>query len=108
MSCGDMSEILEVLRRPGVMPDDVAAHARLLQPLLADAAGPGAEPVSLALDFGAPVAAGEPVTLEAWIDRATRTLVFAHARIVTAGGAMAASGSAVFRRQAGSAGQGQG
>lgn len=95
-----MSESFEVLRRPGVMPDDAAAHARLLQPLLAEAVGPGAEPVSLTLDYGAPVAAGEPVGLEAWVDRATRTLVFAHARIVTAAGAMAASGSAVFRRQA--------
>lgn len=103
-----MSQVLEVLRRPGVAPDDAAAAARLLQPLLAEAAGAGAEPVSLTLDYGVPLAAGEPVALEAWIDRATRTLVFAHARVVTAKGALAASGSAVFRRQPASDGQTQG
>ncbi len=103
-----MSQTSEVLRRPGVTPDDAAAPARLLQPLLAEAAGAGAEPVSLTLDFGAPLAVGEPVTLEAWVDRATRTLVFAHARIVNHAGALAASGSAVFRRQAVASEQTQG
>ena len=64
------------------------------------AAGAGAEPVSLTLDYGRAVAAGDPVVAEAWIDRATRTLVFAHARLITQNGDLVASGSAVFRRQA--------
>jgi hypothetical protein len=38
------------------------------------------------------------MALEAWVDRATRTLVFAHGRLLTPAGEVAASGSAVFRR----------
>ena len=72
----------------------------MLQPLLAQAAGPGAQPVSLTLDYGVAAGAGEPVTAEAWVERATRTLVFAHARVLTRSGDMAATGSAVFRREA--------
>jgi acyl-coenzyme A thioesterase PaaI-like protein len=94
-----MSEPLTILRRDAAMPEGPAAVAMVLQPLLAQAVGAGAEPVSLTMDYGAPVAAGEPVKVEAWVDRATRTLVFAHARIVAGSGAMAASGSAVFRRE---------
>lgn len=94
-----MSETLSILRRDAAMPQGQAAVAMLLQPILAQAAGEGAEPVSLTVDYGAPVAFGEPVKVEAWIDRATRTLVFAHARVLAASGAVAASGSAVFRRE---------
>ncbi len=94
-----MSETLSILRRDEAMPQGPAAVSMLLQPILSQAAGEGAEPVSLTVDYGAAVAAGEPVKVEAWVDRATRTLVFAHARIFAGSGVMAASGSAVFRRE---------
>ena len=93
-----MSEPQSILRREATLPEDAAAAAILLQPLLAQAAGADAHPVSLTLDYGAPVAPGAAVALEAWVDRATRTLVFAHGRLLTASGEVAASGSAVFRR----------
>ena len=88
------------LRHAAAFRGGPAAAAWLLGLLLAGAAGAGAEPVSLTLDYGRVVAAGDPVVAEAWIDRATRTLVFAHARLITQNGDLVASGSAVFRRQA--------
>jgi len=95
-----MSEAPNILRREAVAPEGAAAVAMLLQPVLAEAVGAGAQSVSLTLDYGAPLNAGQAVSVEAWIDRATRTLVFAHARILDRTGALAASGSAVFRREA--------
>jgi acyl-coenzyme A thioesterase PaaI-like protein len=93
-----MSEPQSILRREAILPDGVAAAAILLQPLLAEAAGADALAVSLTLDYGVPAPAGAAVALEAWVDRATRTLVFAHGRLLTPAGEVAASGSAVFRR----------
>ena len=95
-----MSEAPTILRRDATVPEGAAAVAMLLQPVLADAVGADAQAVSLTLDYGAPLRAGDAVSVEAWIDRATRTLVFAHARILDRSGALAASGSAVFRREA--------
>lgn len=87
-------------RVDGLAPGPAAAAA-LLEPLLREVAGEGALPVSLTLDYGAAVAAGEAVTVEAWIDRATRTLVFAYGRVLRRGdGALLVSGSALFRRAA--------
>ena len=93
-----MSEVPTILRREATLPEGAAAAAMLLQPLLAEAAGADAQAVSLTLDYGVSPQARAPVTLEAWVDRATRTLVFAHGRLLTASGEVAASGSAVFRR----------
>lgn len=93
-----MSQPETLLRRQAALPDGPAAAAILLQPLLAEAAGADAEAVSLTLDYGRQPAAGAQVALEAWVDRATRTLVFAHGRLLTPAGEVAASGSAVFRR----------
>lgn len=88
------------LRREAVLPAGPAAAAVMLQPLL-DALTDGARPVSLALDYGQAGAAGDAVVVEAWIDRATRTLVFAHGRLTRAAdGVLIASGSAVFSREA--------
>ena len=92
-----------ILRREATLPDGVAAAAMLLQPLLAEAAGADTQTVSLTLDYGVAPQVHAPVTLEAWVDRATRTLVFAHGRLLTATGEVAASGSAVFRRVTGQA-----
>ncbi|MDO8902289.1 MAG: hotdog domain-containing protein [Phenylobacterium sp.] len=54
--------------------------------------------VSLTLDYGASLQPGDAVTLEASIERATRTLIFAHGRVLRADGALALTGSAVLRR----------
>ena len=95
----------DTLRQDAAFPAGPAAAASLLEPLLAAAAGARAQAVSLTLDYGAAPAVGEPVIVEAWVDRATRTLVFAQARLVTPHGALVVSGSAVFRREAGPAPQ---
>lgn len=89
------------LSRTLTVPQTPAAAAVMLEPILAEVAGPGAELVSLTLDYGAALAVGEAVQVEASLDRATRTLVFAQARLVTlVGNTLLATGSAVFRREA--------
>ena len=79
-------------------PAGPAPAAALLEPAMADAIGEPAAPVSLTLDYGAPLIAGETVTIESWVERATRTLVFVHGRVLKGDGALAATGSAVFRK----------
>lgn len=88
------------LSRDLVVPDGPAWAARLLEPLLAEISGEGAAAVSINYDFGPVVAPGAAVVAEAWIDRATRTIVFAGARLKGADGAQLAQASAVFRRVA--------
>jgi hypothetical protein len=73
----------------------------LVQPLLSQVAGPNTAPVSLSIEYGVDLAAGESVQVEARIIRGTRTLVFAQARLMNLSGQMAADISAVFRRQTG-------
>jgi len=79
-------------------PAGPAPAAALLEPAMGDAIGEPAAPVSLTLDYGAPLIAGETVTIESWVERATRTLVFVHGRVLKGDGALAATGSAVFRK----------
>lgn len=86
------------LRRTEVLPAQPAALAALLEPALAEIAGAGAAPVSIAIDYATPVAAGDALSVEAEVERMTRTLVFANARVLTASGALCANASAVFRR----------
>ena len=88
------------IRRNAAVPEGPAAAARLLEPVLAEAAGDGAEPVSLTLDYAALVAAGASVRIEAELDRATRTLACVYGRLLNESGAVIATGSAVFRRPA--------
>lgn len=88
----------DIIRRQTILPDGPAAAARLLEPILAEAAGEGAVPVSLTLDYAASARAGEGVCVEAGLDRATRTLAFVYGRLLTKGGDVIATGSAVFRR----------
>ncbi|WP_374573578.1 PaaI family thioesterase [Phenylobacterium sp.] len=89
----------DILRRSASLSAAPAAPAALLEPALAEVSGPGAEPVSLTLDYAGAARAGVSVVVEAWVDRATRTLVFAHGRLLAAeDGALVATGSAVFRR----------
>lgn len=82
------------------VPSGAAAASVLLQPLLARAAGADAETVSLNLDYGPALAPGENVRVEAWIERATRTIVFAQGRILRSDGALAVQAAGVFRRGA--------
>lgn len=88
----------QTLRQDAVLPAGPAAAASLIETLLAAAAGPGAEPVSITLDYGVAGRAGAPVVVEAAVERATRTLVFVTARLLTADGTVLVTGSAVFRR----------
>ena len=81
-----------------VFPAGPAPAASLLEPALTQAAGEGAEPVSLTIDYGGPAAAGAGVRLEASVERATRTLVFTYGRVLAQDGAVLATGAAVFRR----------
>lgn len=95
-----MTDTSTPLRREAALPAGPAAAAVLLEPLLSEAAG-GATRVSLTVDYGVEAAPGEATTAEAWVDRATRTLVFAHGRLIrTSDQALIASGSAVFSREA--------
>lgn len=80
------------------LPEGAAAAARLLEPALALAAGADVEPVSLTIDYASSATAGQAVVIEAGLDRATRTLAFAYARLLTEQGEVIATGSAVFRR----------
>ncbi|MFZ5669582.1 MAG: hypothetical protein ACOY4K_08810 [Pseudomonadota bacterium] len=72
--------------------------AGLLEAALLDAARDGRDlaPVSLTLDYGT---GGDPadLTVVARVDRATRSLVFAHGEALLPDGRRAASASAVFR-----------
>ncbi len=76
-----------------------ARVAAALAPHLADAAGADASPVSVALELGAAsVSPDEPLACRAWVERATRTLVFLGAEARAADGGLVASATAVFRR----------
>lgn len=90
----------EPLREPAVIPDGPAVAARLMEPLLAKAAGESAEAVSITFDYGPTGAVGQAVSVEALVERATRTLVFVVGRILASDGAVLATGSAVFRKPA--------
>ena len=76
-------------------PCMTASVAALLEDALRQIAGPDAEPTSMTLDYGA--AAG-PGSARAWIERSTRSLVFAQAEARTEDGNLVAAASAVFRR----------
>lgn len=69
--------------------------AALLEDALRQAAGPDAEPTSMTVDYGA---AAPAFAAKAWIERSTKSLVFAQAEARTEQGTMVAAASAVFRR----------
>ena len=71
--------------------------AALLEDALREIAGPDAEPASMTVDYGATVADGA-LAGKAWIERSTRSLVFAQAELRTDDGNLVAAASAVFRR----------
>ena len=69
--------------------------AALLEDALRQIAGPDAEPTSMTVDYGA---SAEASTSKAWIERSTRSLVFAQAEARAEDGNLVAAASAVFRR----------
>jgi acyl-coenzyme A thioesterase PaaI-like protein len=71
--------------------------AAQLESVLCKAAGTGASLTSMTVDYGAGALGGD-LEAKAWIERATRSLVFAQAELRRADGGLAASGSAIFRR----------
>ena len=76
-------------------PDMTASTAALLENALRDIAGPDAAPTSITIDYGA---AGPSGQARAWVERSTRSLVFAQAEVRAADGALVAAASGVFRR----------
>ena len=77
-----------------------ASTAALLEDALRKIAGPDAEPTSMTVDYGAAPRSPmmEASTSKAWIERSTRSLVFAQAEPRTEDGNLVAAASAVFRR----------
>lgn len=92
------SAVAERLRRDAVAPPGPGAVAALVEPPLLELAGPGGAVVSMTADFGRAMRGGEPVSVEAWADRATRSLVFAQAELRAADGAVLAHVSVVLQR----------
>lgn len=77
-----------------------AAFVGLLEPLLMAAAvaeGGVAQALSVALDLPTDAAPGTPLTLDAWVERATRTLVFANAQAKSEDGTVLATASAILK-----------
>jgi acyl-coenzyme A thioesterase PaaI-like protein len=82
---------------PVTLPDHPGALAGALETAVLDVAADGRpmQVASLAVDYAAPV--GGPLSIEASVDRATRSLVFARAQARNPDGAIAATASAVLR-----------
>ena len=72
-----------------------ASLAALLEDDLRKIAGPDAEPTSMTVDYGV---AAQVHGSKAWIERSTRSLVFAQAEARAEDGTLVAAASAVFRR----------
>lgn len=71
----------------------------LLEDALRRIAGPDALPASMSIDYGAPARETAPAPdARAWIERSTRSLVFAQAELRAADGELVATASAVFRK----------
>jgi acyl-coenzyme A thioesterase PaaI-like protein len=79
------------------LPDQPGALAGALEAALLKAADDGRplQVASLAVDYAA--SADGPLSIDASVDRATRSLVFARAEARNAAGAIAATASAVLR-----------
>jgi acyl-coenzyme A thioesterase PaaI-like protein len=75
---------------------DMSLSARL-ESALREVAGNGSAMTSMTIDFGGE-AGGGALEQKAWVERATRSLVFAQAELRRPSGSLAASASAVFRR----------
>ncbi|MFY8208426.1 MAG: hypothetical protein ACOVOE_03670 [Caulobacter sp.] len=71
--------------------------AAQLESVLCKAAGDDASLASLTVDYGAGETAGD-LDGKAWVERATKSLIFAQGELRRADGGLAASASAIFRR----------
>ena len=71
--------------------------AAAMEPALLEVAGPGASCVSVSLEFASTPEPGTVLKIEAWVERATRTLVFAAAEARSDGHATGTA-SAIFKR----------
>ena len=71
--------------------------AAQLETVLRKAAGEGTALTSMTVDY-ADQASDDVLESKAWIERATRSLVFAQGELRRPDGVLAASASAVFRR----------
>ena len=78
--------------------------AALLEQALSEAAGVDAHPTSLTIDYGPSAEPGAatdgPPTIRAWVERATRSLVFVQGEARRSDGGLAATAAGVFRRTA--------
>ncbi|MFY8209041.1 MAG: hotdog domain-containing protein [Caulobacter sp.] len=71
--------------------------AAQLESVLRKAAGEGTSLTSMTVDYGSGESAAD-LEAKAWVERATRSLVFVQAELRRADGGLAASGSAICRR----------
>jgi len=71
--------------------------AAQLESVLRKAAGEGTALTSMTVDYGGE-GLSDDLEPKAWVERATRSLVFAQGELRRPDGALAASASAVFRR----------
>jgi acyl-coenzyme A thioesterase PaaI-like protein len=71
--------------------------AAQLETALREIAGSEARPSSLTVDYG-PDGEDDGAAVRAWVERSTRSLVFAQAEVRRRNGTLAAAASAVFRR----------
>ena len=91
------SRVRREVRLPAGEACGLGALATAMEPALLAAAGPKTTCVSVSLEFARTPQAGAVVQVEAWVERATRTLVFAAAE-AHADGERAGSASAIFSR----------
>ncbi|WP_421736271.1 acyl-CoA thioesterase domain-containing protein [Caulobacter sp.] len=71
--------------------------AAQLEAALRDVAGAQSRPSSMTVDYG-PDGEDAGAAVRAWVERSTRSLVFAQAEARRRNGSLAAAASAVFRR----------
>jgi len=71
--------------------------AAQIEAVLRDIAGTDTRPSSLTIDYG-PEGEDDDLAVRAWVERSTRSLVFAQGEARRRNGSLAATASAVFRR----------
>jgi acyl-coenzyme A thioesterase PaaI-like protein len=71
--------------------------AAQIEAALRDIAGTDTRPSSLTIDYG-PEGEDDGLAVRAWVERSTRSLVFAQGEARRRNGTLAAAASAVFRR----------
>ncbi len=98
MDGDDAPRVRREVRLPPDDPCGMGALATAMEPTLLEAAGPGVTCVSVSLEFAKSPEPGALLQVEAWVERSTRTLVFAAAE-ARADGHAVGSASAIFSRE---------